>query len=318
VPTRQIFPLRSILCPVDFSRASRTPLHQAASLAALDRARLVVLFVAEPRVAEAAGAEFGADALDREMRGALDRFVRAVVADGGDSGEPELIVRSGPVAAQILAAARELEADLLVMGTHGHTGYRKLLFGSTTERVLRDTPVPVLVVPPAETEIVSIEPAGPAFHVGRVLAPVDLDAYEAADLEAAAAVARRFHAPLTVLYVVPSLPVIGWLSRWVETHTADRVREAERRLREIAATLGGPGRVDVMVRAGNPGDEIAAAAAELNVGLTVMALRGPRSPAGARPGAIAYRVLATAPSLVLALPPAAPGGTGDAAAAREG
>jgi nucleotide-binding universal stress UspA family protein len=55
----------------------------------------------------------------------------------------------GNVPETILKTAGEKEADLIVMGTHGLTGWRRLIFGSVTERVLRSAPCPVLAVPPA-------------------------------------------------------------------------------------------------------------------------------------------------------------------------
>lgn len=297
---RALFPLHTVVCPVDLSRASRTALHQAASFAALDGAKLLVVFVADRRAAEEASGGDPGGSLEREIRDELERFAETSVTSGPT---PECIVRIGSATEDILATARERKADLIVMGTHGHTGYRKLLFGSTTERVLRSTPVPVLVVPPAETEIVSIEPTGPAFRVGRVLAPVDLEAYEPADLETAAECARRFRTPLVLMYVVSPGFIVGRLRDRVEHHRAVRVREAEARLKEMAAELDAGTRVEVVVRVGTPWDEIAATAREHDVGLTVMGLRRPGGARGARPGSIAYRVLSDAPSLVLALPP---------------
>ena len=55
----------------------------------------------------------------------------------------------GKAADEILKQAAECGADLIVMGTHGHTGPERFLLGSVTERVLRHSKIPVLAVPPA-------------------------------------------------------------------------------------------------------------------------------------------------------------------------
>jgi nucleotide-binding universal stress UspA family protein len=69
----------------------------------------------------------------------------AVTAPG--SAHVERHCRSGEVVGEILAAAAELEPDLIAMASAGRTGFLDEIRGSTTERVLRDAPCPVLVVP---------------------------------------------------------------------------------------------------------------------------------------------------------------------------
>ena len=67
-----------------------------------------------------------------------------------------------------------MNADLIVMSSRGHSGVRKMFFGSTTERVLRDTTVPVLVTPDDQNRTTSLSEI--ARHINRVMAPVDLSA----------------------------------------------------------------------------------------------------------------------------------------------
>ena len=94
------------------------------------------------------------------------------------NGEPngpmilEYQIAVGKPAPEILRAAREGSCDLIAISTHGMTGVRKLFFGSTTERVLRETTKPVLITPSADPGPVSIEDA--KALIGHVLAPVDL------------------------------------------------------------------------------------------------------------------------------------------------
>jgi len=57
-----------------------------------------------------------------------------------------LVIRSGPVNEEICEAADEMKTDLIIMSTHGHTGLRHAVLGSTTEKVVQHAPCPVLVV----------------------------------------------------------------------------------------------------------------------------------------------------------------------------
>jgi len=77
----------------------------------------------------------------------------------------------GTPAPEILRVGRERSCDLIVISTHGLTGTRKLFFGSTTERVLRETTRPVLVTPPVNPGFVRVEDA--IRLTRRILVPVD-------------------------------------------------------------------------------------------------------------------------------------------------
>jgi hypothetical protein len=75
----------------------------------------------------------------------LERFVRKTL--GADTPAVQLIVAIGKPAQTVLATAARTGADLVVVGTHGLTGVRRLFFGSTAEAILRRTTLPVLAVP---------------------------------------------------------------------------------------------------------------------------------------------------------------------------
>ena len=81
-------------------------------------------------------------------------------------------VAVGTPAGEILRTARRERCDLIVMSTHGLTGARKFFFGSTTERVLRETTVPVLATPATDDGPDDLDQA--RRIVGRILVPVDL------------------------------------------------------------------------------------------------------------------------------------------------
>ena len=139
--------IRSILVPVDFSRASERALDYAASLAGPFEAKLILLNVVEPFPAP----DFTCSpmALDDDVivAQAKEHLKKVQVRCGLD---PKLVgktlVRHGSPYAEITDAARTLKADLIVISTHGYTGLAHVFMGSTSERVVRHAPCPVLVV----------------------------------------------------------------------------------------------------------------------------------------------------------------------------
>src|ERR1700754_1328151 len=163
---------RSVLCPVDFSDASRGALRYAAVVANHLQAELTVLTVTDPLLTEAAelsGTLDGLpDAISKELQRFCEKAFEGVVAPTASRCE----LTTGKPAVEILRIAKSTPATLIVMSTHGLTGVRKLFFGSTTERVLRETTVPVLLTPAPDHGPTRPEDVKKA--VKRILVPVDL------------------------------------------------------------------------------------------------------------------------------------------------
>jgi nucleotide-binding universal stress UspA family protein len=156
--TRHDKPIRVILHPTDFSECSETSLHVARLLARDVGARLILLRVTPPEVViEGALAVTGDQHSDRDSLEAIRGRT-----DGPDLKYP-VEVRSGQGGAvvEILRVAREVESDLIVMGTHGRTGLGRVLMGSVAEAVLRSAHCPVLAtkVPLAEPALAAGQPA---------------------------------------------------------------------------------------------------------------------------------------------------------------
>jgi universal stress protein A len=144
--------LNSILVPIDFSAESEKALAYAVPFARQFGAKLTLLHVVEPVVTPDFAKSFPLamenDKLMAECRRHLERIVK-------DSEiEPRLVektlVRYGRTFNEIADAARTLRVDLIIISTHGYTGLKHTLLGSTTERVVRHAPCPVLVVRPRE------------------------------------------------------------------------------------------------------------------------------------------------------------------------
>ena len=145
--------VRSILLPTDFSECARRAVPVAAELARLLGARVICLHVVEPVVpavgwAPMAGtlpvADLGEEA-GEPAREELPAFTRGEEFEGLDV---EDLVAHGEPAAEIVRAAREHDAGLIVISSHGRTGLGRILFGSTAEAVVRHAHCPVLVVKP--------------------------------------------------------------------------------------------------------------------------------------------------------------------------
>ena len=137
----------TIVCPVDYSDCSRRALQFAGVLADHFGARLVVLHVFDPVLAGASALHqfdvTGADG-QAELRSFIGEHLPSAIREGT---QLEQLLLVGSPGREILKAARSREADLLVLGTHGFSGARKAVFGSTLQGVLRRARVPVLAVP---------------------------------------------------------------------------------------------------------------------------------------------------------------------------
>jgi nucleotide-binding universal stress UspA family protein len=157
--------LRAILHPTDFSAGSREAFRLACTLAQDHGARLVLLHVMWPP----AFGEGGALMLDQFHENALAELRRLPVPEGVGV---EQHVGVGRPASEVVRVAQETGCDLIVMGTHGRSGIRRLLMGSVAEKVMRTAPCPVLTVkasvnPPTSTRPLASSPSGaePFEHV---------------------------------------------------------------------------------------------------------------------------------------------------------
>lgn len=149
------FPPRRVLLPVDFSEVSAGALRCGADLlAGLGDARSEVLFVLNPLTA-GGSLQFTQAQMSRL---AADELVRFTKAHAAAAAPPSLKVRIGYPAQEIVRELADREADLVVLGTHGHGRLERLLIGSVTADVLREAPCSVLAVPPGAA-LAEAEPA---------------------------------------------------------------------------------------------------------------------------------------------------------------
>lgn len=291
----------SVLCPIDFSESSRGALRYATAIAAHLSARLTLLAVNDPLLGEAAELEAGPAHLVDDTAHEIERFFRQTFEPKPQGiSDVRYDVASGKPAPEILRVARERGCDLIVMSSHGATGFRKMFFGSTTERVLRETSVPLLVTPGSDPGPGQVEKV--RFGIRRILVPVDLTAATAHQLRIAGSIAEALELPILVLHVVePVRSMVASQARRSRVE-AERRSRAERELENVINSMPGSIRKEALIAYGEPAEEIAKVASDRDAGLIVMGLHS--SPVlGPRMGSVTYRVLCLAHRLVLALPP---------------
>ena len=205
--------IKRILCPTDLSDFSDRALRRAVRLAGWFGARVTALHVVsrlETALPTDGGGTFVTVAEDilraqrQRRKEELDEFLQPLLAQGAPI---ESKVVEGDAWRAIRSEAEALPADLVVMGTHGRSGFEHLLLGSVAEKVLRTAPCPVLTVGRKE-------PAAPAGALFRhVLCAVDLTKASERTIEVALGLADENLARVTLLHVVE-----GWLGEGRELY----------------------------------------------------------------------------------------------------
>lgn len=140
--------VKTILCPVDFSDGSNLAVEQAATVAKATGAHVELLHVytlpvlSLPEGPILPSPEYVGRIIDGAQK-ALNELSEGLVSQGVSASTQLLEGAPGP---SILARAKELDASMLVLGTHGRKGFKRFMLGSTTERVVRLSSIPVLAV----------------------------------------------------------------------------------------------------------------------------------------------------------------------------
>ena len=142
------FDIRRILCAIDFSETSNKAVEHAYALAEKHGASLVLMHAWQlPAYALPEGAVLASPQYIGEIQKELQKSVDAAVAKlAGGAVSVSGKLGEGPAHLEVIRIAVEVNADLVVIGTHGRTGLSHVLLGSTAERVVRTCPVPVLTV----------------------------------------------------------------------------------------------------------------------------------------------------------------------------
>lgn len=153
-PPHPALRFKRILAPIDFSPASKNAIQYALRFAEVFGAELTLLHVLDPAPSASLVAIPGATPFCEVDFSTAEKDLRLVVASArkGKSEHPHAKIRVGVPSHEIVEAAREADVDLIVIATHGYTGWKHFCIGSTAERVVRAAPCPVLVVREKEHE----------------------------------------------------------------------------------------------------------------------------------------------------------------------
>lgn len=175
-----------------------------------------------------------AETAEDELRAELRNWVTEI----GVTGVPvEVVVGPGPADRAIRRAIEVLQPDIVVMGTHGRTGYNRFRMGSTTESVVREIAVPVLVVregcrrlPIGEGEITRLE-------VRRILCVTDAPEASDPNLVVVVGLARAIGAAVTILHVT-AWSASQWILDQAALDQSDLLVAGSRRSREMPPAFG--------------------------------------------------------------------------------
>jgi nucleotide-binding universal stress UspA family protein len=190
--------INRILCPIDFSDFSLDALRHGLVLAQWYSAHLTLLHVyqvSQPLPVEGFPGsvpvyiEVDPNKIAEEVR----RFCAPLVGPSGRT--VEVTVRPGDAAREIRQEAERVPSDLLILGTHGRSGFERLFLGSVTEKVLRSTRVPVLTIPPPVRE-----PGSPLYKT--ILCPLEFSPASIRALEYALSLAKEADARLILLHAI--------------------------------------------------------------------------------------------------------------------
>ena len=264
--------IRRILCPTDFSATSARAFEHAVTLAAWYEAALTILHVMPVTVVPASELAYMANPmlLDAGLRDQIVSDLSALALPPRRVGiRAGTDLRDGKAATEIVTAAKELPADLVVMGTHGRTGFQRLVLGSVTETVLRRVACPVLTVP-----VQAPAHPGPLFFK-RILCATDFSPASEAAVGYAASLAAEAEGSLLLVHVLdrdkpPALakpPGNGGRPDF-ECAARARLRSAlSPQDREWCSS-------EEIVTWGKPGPELVRLAREREAGLVVMGVHG--------------------------------------------
>ena len=273
--------IHHILCPIDFSEGSRHALDHAVTLARWYDARLSVTYVHQLSIPVYGVSYLGPEGLqpivlsELERQQLLSRLEAEVADDRVATGLPieTVLDEEANVAAAIVSRARTTSVDLIVIGTHGRSGFERLILGSVTEKVLRKAGCPVLTVPAHIPDAVPRE----AGSIRRILCPVDFSSSSEGALDYAAALAQEAHASLTVLHVLERLPDLVEYAEAVglAEYRHTRFEQARAHLSQaVKATVHETCKTDELVLVGSAYAEILRVADDQDAGLIAMGVRG--------------------------------------------
>ncbi len=254
------FQLKHILVATDFSQCSHHALEQAAAISRLHGSNLVVVHAIPPQPMLQNALEPASWELDDVRSQAQQELSKQEIVDMLAGVPHRTLIECGELKEVLAKLVKESEISLVVVGTHGRNGFKKLLIGSRAEQILRTTECAVLTVPPHE-------PPALLSHgkFRSVLFATDFSPGSMHALPFALGFAQESYARLALLHVVEQSSVTALYMQ------DELVKRAGKRLEEIKARATQMGVVaEVKSVSGFPIDEIMHVAKDVDADLIVM------------------------------------------------
>ncbi len=247
--------IKTILLATDFSVEAREALHYAIALSKRHESKLVLIHVLP--IESAAVGRSGpliAEAVQHDAEKSIAKLEKTADLK---SLPHESIIRSGDSWDVISEVLLDKHIDLIVMGTHGHGGIKKLILGSTAEKIIRHATCPVLTVGP-HVSLKSSKRFGHIFYAS------DFSSGSRRSLPYAVSMAEEDRAHLTMLHVIERDPISPSEVREWKQESREKLREM------VSSDLNLPYKPEIEVEFGIPEREIVRQAQARNADLIVM------------------------------------------------
>ena len=259
--------IQRILLPVVLTDTSRHVIHQAAWLARRFHAETILLHVVPPLSYPTGALESGDEITARDLHA---RIVQRAQKDLDRALPPEFdgiavtrVLLRGDPAQEIVKTARDHKVDLIMMSTHGHGAFYRMLLGSDTAKVLHESHCPVWTGAHLE------ETPTREFSIRHVLCSVDLSPRSSHTASLAAELATAVGATLTLVHITTSVEVWGPGGShvdpvWKETIRGNAIREIAKLQQDIGT------KAEVIIDSGNVPELLSRAAGQTNADVLVI------------------------------------------------
>lgn len=293
---------KKVLATIDYSELSLEGVDYAIALASELGATLSLVNVVEPSVTLGGTESVVIARSDEEIVKLEKRHLAKLSKKLAKAGRPIVpYTLYGKPYREIVALAKERNFDLIVTATHGNTGLRRVLMGSTAEWVVRHAPCPVLTVP----ALLADRKSGKRWVMGlnKILVPIDFSETSTRALPYAVALAEQFKAEVTLIHVTELPPALGGYDYTPSPELESRMKQSAEELLARVERDAFPDSVytEAIVRSGTPFHEITKAASRLEADLIILTTHGRTGLKHALLGSNAERIVrhANCPVLVV-------------------
>ena len=293
--------INKILFPTDFSECAEHAFSHAAELAAFFDAEVHVFHTRVRPLSYYPALKHLLDEAEKQNKlEMLDTDEQVIKAPVGDQVIVISAERTGQAAyEEIISYSKEHEIDLIVMGTHGHRGPKRLFIGSTAERVVRLSSCPVLTL---RSDAATVNP----LNLKHILVPVDFSDFSMDAIKYASELAKSWNAQITLLNVIEEavLPTVYGVEPTSVFHADHLFKESTKMIENLKSkSLGDYEKVEAKVIIGHAAFSITEYANENDVDLIVIPTHGLTGLKRFLMGSVAEHVVRNAQCAVLTVKP---------------